>query len=179
MKRLFLFAVSLLIVSFYPSASSALTCFPGAPSNLDIIKAPIIFEGIAREFVDKKDTNGKVLSKYIKFDITRVYKGPELSTIDIKSVSIVGYPPNIGLGSKITLMPDKLENGELGISYCSKGLRSGAWTGLVAYAYEKKLFPTLYLISTYKPTRFYLIGILILWIIVRGSIWMYRRKYKK
>lgn len=131
--------------------SFALSCVTPVPTTMDIIRAPVIFNGTVTEFIVHSDEDGTFVKKDIRFRVNKNYKGATEEYIDIKSVPIMGYGPNLGVGSTKTIIPDVLRDGVLAISYCSSGLRNQkSWEGKVRYAYEKP-FPVLYLLwNSYK-----------------------------
>ena len=143
----FLSCFFMVLTCFFVKESLALSCFPAIPDTIYILKAPVIFNGKVTEFIEHKDDNGKIIYKDIRFKVIEMYKGPVSDTIDIRSISIMGYLPNLAVGSEVTIIPDVMENGALGISYCSIGFRNQRfWEWKVKKAYSTE-YPMLYLIG--------------------------------
>lgn len=162
-----MFLLCFLIVSYSQSAK-AWSCFPPPLTNIDIIRAPVIFSGRLKEVVSKKAQGSEQEHYYFRYEVTKMYKGPNVETIDITPSFSDTMPSNIKKNSNIRVyIPEQNLNGTLTISICNKANRGrNRWEPIFKNAYNSP-FPTMYLLITAFPThQALLIGIVIFTMLV-------------
>lgn len=140
----FLLVAALCLLS---NAAYATSCFPPIPTYWDIIKAPVIFTGKPVEVIDKIGEDGKE-RRYFRFEVTRMYKGPKESTIEVLT-SHGQFSAHFHFDrGEVTLIPHMSKTGNLSAGFCDSVLVYGygnLWIPMVKKAYSTP-FPTLYLL---------------------------------
>lgn len=135
--------IAIFLISFFLAGPAyAWSCISVVPTAQQIIDAPVIFSGIAIETGEKElqtAANGMRSYKYIRFKVTRMFKGQNTKYLDLLVVAPGYYTPKIG--EEVTLIPDT----GMSISGCSLGMRTEQyWAGKVRKAYATPI-PNLYL----------------------------------
>ena len=160
----------------YSQPANAWSCIFHTPSNIELIHAPIIFEGKVTDKVTKADKN------YYRYTVTKLYKGPKTKTIDILGGDGDFDPKTAKNYRTSILLPRKTKSGDLFSPRCSPQIKLSSHAAVkIKLAYQTP-FPTMFLIFTARETHLFL-GIIFLVLIGivtlrRGYIYI-RRSDKK
>lgn len=152
----------------YSQSAGAMSCFPPPLTNIDIIRAPVIFSGTAKEVIYKNIKGTDQDGGYVRYEVTKMYKGPNVKTIDIAPSFGSRLPSHITESKKSRIfIPGSVKNGDLILSICSKANRGrNRWEPIFKNAYNSP-FPTMYLLITAFAThQALLIGIVIFTMLV-------------